>query len=138
MKPGELASRLFWRLGPILLIVWAVRSGVIDYQTYIRIIKGETKTPVELQLDKVSELLIDNYRNESRIPDEYQLAFWLTQHPRAREVAPRPNLDPFGNSIRMKKIPDGFVLTSDGPDRKASTPDDVTKKVEGLAKLALQ
>lgn len=138
MKPGEFLSRVFWRLGPILLIVWAVRSGVIDYKKYVRMIKGETKTPVELQLDAVSNLLVDHYRQERRIPDGYQLSFWLTQQQAARAIAPRPDIDPFGNSLRLEKFPDGFVLVSDGPDRKARTPDDVTKRVEGLEKLALQ
>ena len=137
MKPGELLSRLAWRLGPVLLLVWAARSGVIDYEKYVKLLKGETKSPVEIQLQGVSDLLVEEYKRTRMVPDGYRLTFWLTQHPKARSIAPRPDLDPFGNSLRLARIPDGFILSSDGPDRKPKTPDDVAKRVEGLEKLAL-
>lgn len=129
---------MLWRVGPILLMVWAVRSGLIDYEKYIRIIKGETRTPAEIQLVKVSDLLVSAYQRDRRLPEPYRLAYWLSDNPHAKAVGPAPHLDPFGSPLRLAKIPDGFVLTSDGPDKKPNTPDDVTRKVEGLEKLALQ
>lgn len=138
MTPGEFLSRLAWRLGPVLLIVWGVRSGFIDYKKYVRIITGDTKTPVELQLDGVSQLLIEEYARTHILPEGYKLAFWLTQHKDRQKIGPRPDADPFGNTLRITRVNDGFILTSDGPDRKPNTADDVTKRVEGLEKLALQ
>jgi len=137
VKPGEFLARMFWRVGPILLIVWAVRSGLIDYKKYIRIIKGE-KTPVEMQIATVSDILIAGYQRDRNLPEAYRLPYWLTQRPEAKDLGRTPHLDPFGSPLRLTKIPDGFVLSSDGPDKKPNTSDDVSRKVEGLEKLALQ
>lgn len=135
MRPGELLSRVAWRLGPVLLIVWAVRSGVIDFKKYLALASGGTKSPAEVQLDKVSDLLVQEYKRTRMLPEGYRLAFWLTQHPDAKSFAARPDVDPFGNSLRLTRIPDGFILSSDGPDKKPKTPDDMAKRVEGLAKM---
>lgn len=137
MKPGEFLARMLWRVGPILLIVWAVRSGLIDYKKYIRMIKGE-QTPAQIQVQKISDLLIANYQRERNLPEPHRLPYWLTQSPEGRAIAPKPHLDPFGSPLRLTKIRDGFILSSDGPDKLPNTPDDVTRKVEGLEKLALQ
>jgi hypothetical protein len=138
VKPGELLTRIAWRVGPVLLLVWAFRSGVIDVRKYVSLVKGDSKSAVEVQLDSVSRLLISEYKRTRTLPDGYRLALWLSQHKDAATLGPRPDADPFGNPLRLTRIMDGFVLTSDGPDRKANTPDDVTKRVEGLENMPLQ
>jgi hypothetical protein len=138
VKPGELLARIAWRVGPVLLIIWAVRSGAIDYKKYVRLIKGETKSAVEMQLDDVSRLLVSEYKRTRTLPDGFRFASWLSQHKDAPTVGPRPDADPFGNSLRLTRVMDGFVVTSDGPDRKPNTADDVTKRVDGLENMPLQ
>ena len=131
-------SRLFWRGMPVVLIVWAIRSGVVDYEKYVKLFTGETKTPVEVQLEAVANVLVERYKIDRTVPEGYQLGFFLTQSSAAKKIAERPDVDPFGNSLRIVRINDGFTLYSDGPDQEADTEDDVSYTVEDLENLSLQ
>lgn len=131
-------ARLFWRGLPVVLIVWAVRSGAIDYRKYVKLLTGETKTPVEVQLEGVANVLVDRYKIDRTIPEGYQLGFFLSQNAAAKRIAEQPDVDPFGNSLRIARFADGFTLYSDGPDRQADTEDDVEYSVDELEKKALE
>lgn len=131
-------GRLFWRGLPIVLIVWAIRSGAIDYEKYVKLLTGASKTPAEIQLEAVAEVLVERYKIDRTVPEGYHLGFFLTQNEAARRIADRPDIDPYGNPLRIARIQDGFTLYSDGPDGQADTEDDVEYTVEGLEKLSLE
>ena len=137
MRPGEVFSWVFWRGLPVVLVIWAVRSGAIDYKRYLAIITQE-KNPAVEQLDFIAGLVIEHYKKDHILLGGYEFQTYLIQHPEARKKWQRPDVDPFGGTIAIERIDDGFVLRSSGPDRKTKTADDVVKQVNGLEKLAVQ
>ena len=132
MRASELLSRLVWRGVPLAAIVWAVRSGAIDYKGYLNMADSLIDvTQTEQRMGALSSMLVQTWAYEPRFPLPGELPGYAQQHVRGY---PHPENDSWGREMHLEILAGGFRLRSAGADGLYLTADDVVQIHDKLKK----
>ena len=124
-------SKFFWRALPIVAIIWATRTGAIEWHEHYRKMKGVMKGVVtQMEMGSIARGLVTEYRGGGDLPRGRNFSRWLQQTMDSK-VKPAEE-DHFGNPYRLRTFSGGFSVESAGYDGRFGTEDDIVQRVKNL------
>lgn len=116
-------SRLFWRLLPICLVVYAMRGSAVQYTKYFVMVKEASGYAITyMNLSQYVTSLAQYYAQHGTLPEDLssflRSSFAIKGHD--------PSLDQWDSRYRVTETKNQFTLISCGPDRTCFNEDDVS------------
>lgn len=115
-------ARLFWRILPVGLLVWAMRGGAAQYTKYFVMMKNASLyTLTYSNLSQYVTALERHWAEHSALPPD--LAAFLRAGFTSK--GHDPTLDQWDNPYLLTESESQFTILSCGPDRACRTDDDL-------------
>lgn len=122
-------SRLIWRLMPIAVLVWATRTGTIEWGKHFKKTKGVVQSvATQMEMQAIAALITIEVRSDEKVPTGSKFSPWLKRNMKAK--GKEGHLDHFGKPYRLAQSKRGYVLTSSGPDGRYGSKDDFEKVIK--------
>ena len=121
-------SRLIWRLMPIAVLVWATRTGTVEWGKHFKETKGVVQSvATQMEMQAIGALIRIEIQSNEKVPTGSRFSSWLKASMKAK--GKEGHLDHFGKPYRLNKTRNGYVLKSAGPDRRFGSRDDFEKLI---------
>jgi hypothetical protein len=121
-------SRLFWRVTPIFILLWATRTGTIEWRTYFRQTKGVVQVvATEMEMAAIAAMLKIDSHGEGRLPTEANFSKWLKRSMKSK--GKEGHLDHFGRPYLLEHRQGDLILSSAGIDKRYGTRDDIERTI---------
>ena len=121
-------SRLIWRLMPIIVLVWATRTGTVEWGKYFKETKGVVQgVATQMELNAIAAMVQLNIQTDGNPPTSRNFSSWLRRNMKSKGKS--GDKDHFGKPYRLRETKGGLVLISAGTDGRYGTKDDLEKRI---------
>jgi hypothetical protein len=126
---------LAWRLVPLCAVVWAMKSGSVEYHRYYVVLRHASYYFMAYaNLTKYVSSLETYYLRHRALPPDFATYLQGNFTTRAGDAS----VDPWRTPYQLDERATSFTVTCCGPDRQCGSPDDMSSEGEKVTRTRRQ